>query len=377
MRPVQVYDSDKNVLDAAIERVSFIFDHFEDIKVSISGGKDSTVLAHLMLEEAKRRNRRIGLFFLDEEVMYQASVDQVTYLMKEISPDNVIPLWLQVEFNLTNATSYSDSHLVAWEAGKHKIWMRSKKDYAIKYPPWNVEKQIILNRKIGLDFYAVIENFQACYENNAIVVGLRATESMNRFRAVSKNPVEIAGDTIYWGTQAKKNISLYPLYDWNFHDVWKYIYENKLRYSPIYDYQFRKGMPINEMRVSSLIHEKSYKSLVELPEFEPATYNKLVKRIKGIEFAQETGKKAKMFRCRKLPKNYDSWRKYRDFLLETYPDDRKREIFEKRFLRHLDNEHVARQQCRQLVLCDIENNVPVKNEEDPKQKWIDYYMENL
>jgi predicted phosphoadenosine phosphosulfate sulfurtransferase len=140
---------------------------------------------------------------------------------------------------------------------------------------------------------------------------------------------------------------------------------------------FRKGYPINEMRISSLIHEKSFKSLVDLPEFEPDTYNRLIKRAKGIILAQETGKKAKLFRARKLPKNYMSWREYRDFLLSTHPEPNKRDIFVRRFARHLDNEYVARQQVRQLILNDYENNLPVKSEIDPRQKWIEYYMENL
>ena len=377
MRLVQVYERDRDLLTATQERVAFIFDHFEDIKVSISGGKDSTVLAHLMLSEARRRNRRVSIFFLDEEVMYQSSVDQVTYIMEEMSPDNVIPLWLQVEFHLTNATSMSEWQLVAWEAGKHEIWMRPKKPYAIKFPPWDRKTQTVANKTKGFGFYDVIDNFEACYTGAAFTVGLRATESINRWRAVAKNPVLIDGQPVYWATAADANVQMYPLYDWNFHDVWKYIYDHKLRYSKIYDYQFRIGMPINEMRVSSLIHERSFKSLVELPEFEPRTYNRLLKRIQGISFAQETGKRAKMFRARKLPKNYTSWRAYRDFMIATYPDADKREVFVRRFARHLDNEYVARQQCRQLVCNDVENNLPIDNKPDPREALIAYYMEVL
>ena len=58
-----------NVLEAARNRISYIFDEFENIIVSISGGKDSSVLCHLTLTEARRRNRKIGIFFLDEEVI--------------------------------------------------------------------------------------------------------------------------------------------------------------------------------------------------------------------------------------------------------------------------------------------------------------------
>ena len=376
MKPVQVYVKE-DVLSAALKRINFIFDNFEDIKVSVSGGKDSTVLAHLVMSEAYRRNRKVGMFFLDEEVIYQSTVTQIEYLLN-LYPENTIPLWLQIEYNTTNATSYSESHLVAWENGKHKIWMRPKNRVAIKFPQWDTEKQIILKKEIGLSYYSVIANFESCYHNAAFIVGLRAVESMNRWRTMCKNPVNINGQNIYWATKkSNNNVSLYPIYDWNFSDVWRYIYDNNLQYHKVYDWQFRKGMGINEMRVSSLIHEKAFKSIVELPEFEPDTYNRLTKRIKGIELAQETGKSAKMFRVRKLPKNFKSWRIYRDFLLETYPDEHKKEVFTKRFAKHLDNEWVARQQCRQLILADVENNLPVENKPDPRQELIDYYMRVL
>lgn len=376
MKPTQAY-SQTNVLEAAQQRISFIFDSFENIHVSVSGGKDSTVLAHLALMEAQRRRRRIGIFFLDEEVVYRSTIEQVEYLIEGIAPDQVIPLWLQIEFNLTNATSLTETQFVPWEAGKHDYWMRPKKGYAIKYPMWDRSKETVGDKNKGFGFYDVFTNFENCYTNTAFLVGLRAIESPNRWRTVSKNPSAIAGQRIYWSTTKGPNYSMYPLYDWNFHDVWRYIYDNQLRYHKIYDYQFRKGYPINEMRISSLIHEKSFKSLCDLPEFEPDTYNRLIKRAKGIALAQETGKAAKLFRARKLPKNLKSWREYRDFLLATHPDPAKRDIMQRRFARHIDNEYVARQQVRQLILNDYENNLPVDNKQDPRDAWVAYYMENL
>lgn len=377
MTPTQVYSSGRNVLNAARERIAFVFDHFEEIHVSISGGKDSTVLAHLALAEAQRRGRRIGIFFLDEEVVYQETVNQVEYIMEQMAPDNVIPLWLQMEFHLTNATSLTETQFVPWEPGKSDFWLHPKKPYAIKFPMWNRATEIVADRNKGFGFYDVFVNFERCYHNTAFLVGLRGTESPNRWRTVSHHPVQIGGQTVYWGTPKADNFSLYPLYDWNFHDVWKYIAEQGLRYHLIYDYQFRKGYPLQEMRISSLIHEKSFKSLVDLPEFEPATYNRLLKRAKGIALAQETGKKAKLFKAQRLPKNLASWRAYRDFLIATHPDPEKCAIMARRFARHLDNEYVARQQCRQLILNDYENNLPVDNQTDPRENWIAYYREVL
>lgn len=372
MRQVYV---DKSVVEAAEERIRYIFDEFENIIVSLSGGKDSTVLCWMALQEARRRNRKIGIFFVDEEAVYQSTVEQVEWLMN-LYPENTTRLWLQFPFRLTNATSVQEGQLICWEEGKHKIWMRSKMPYAIQHKPWDPATETIRDKNKGFGFYDVIENFQRLRENTAFLVGLRAVESMNRFRAVTKNP---GYKDVYWATKTggEGSAAFYPLYDWNFHDIWKFIYDNNIRYSRIYDYQFKKGLGIREIRVSSLIHEKSFKALVELPEFEPKTYDKLCRRIKGIQVGHLYGKDAKLLRSRKLPKNYKSWREYRDFLLVTYPDESKRDIFERRFSRHLDNNYVARQQCRQLILNDYENNLPVDNVEDPREATIRKWKELL
>lgn len=374
--PTQRY-LDETVLDAARRRMSFVFDHYEDIIVSVSGGKDSTVLAHLALVEANRRGRRIGVFFLDEEVVYQSCVEQVDYLMS-LYPENTKRMWLQIPFKLTNATSVQDGQLNCWEPGEHKVWMRSKREDAMKAKPWKPEAETVSCREKGFGFYDALANFERTRAGAAFLVGLRAAgESPNRWRAVVKNPIQVGDKSVYWGSKKGANATLYPIFDWNFHDVWRYIHDEKLRYSKVYDWQFRKGYPINQMRVSSLIHERAFKSICDLPEFEPKTFDRLSKRIKGIAMAQETGKSAKMFACRKLPKNFASWCVYRDFLLSTHSDKERAPLFAKRFARQLDNEHVARQQCRQLILNDYENNLPIDNAPDPREELIRYYDEVL
>ena len=374
--PTQRYSKSESCLDAARRRIAFVFDRFQNVHVSISGGKDSTVLGHLALLEARKRSRKVGLFFLDEEVVYQSTIDQVEYLMG-LYPENTNRLWLQIPFTLTNATSLTETHLDCWEPGKHEVWMRAKSKLNICAKPWDKKKEKLRPGYKRLDFYGCIENFQAQYENSAFLVGLRATESPNRWRSVSKNPVRIGGESVYWASPKGPNYSMYPLYDWNFSDVWRYISDEGLRYCKVYDMQFKKGFSIQETRISSLIHERSFKSLCELPEFEPKTYEKLCDRIKGIAFAQENGKSSKMFAVRKLPQNFTSWMAYRDFLLSTYPEESRKAVFAPRFGRQLNNEFVARQQCRQLVLNDYENSLPIANEEDPRDKLIAYYREVL
>ena len=111
---------DYDVAKAAEKRISYIFDEFENICVSVSGGKDSTVLAYMALKEANKRGRRIGVFFLDEEVVYESTINQIRYIMN-LFPENTIKLWYQIEFNLTNATSMHETQLKCWEHGRHTL----------------------------------------------------------------------------------------------------------------------------------------------------------------------------------------------------------------------------------------------------------------
>lgn len=368
--------SAETVLDAARRRIALLFDLFTEdgqIICSLSGGKDSTALLHLVFEEARRRGRRVGVFFLDEEVVYESTVDQVEKMMA-LGGEAVVKLWLQVEFALTNATSTTEGQLLCWEAGKHKLWMRAKRKDSIQHPPWDRAKQTVRDRRKGFGFYDAIENFERSKPGCAFLVGLRAAgESPNRWRAVTKNPIDIGGHRIFWGTRREASVVLYPLYDWNYTDVWRYIAEHEVPYSRIYDQMLRRGVSPSRMRVSSLIHEGAYESIVELPEYEPRTYARLLKRVKGIALAQETGRAAKLFRCSKLPQNFTTWLAYRDFLLATHQNQAHRAIFEKRFARHLRNEYVARQQVRQLLLGDVENNAHVDNKPDPREELVRYY----
>ena len=56
-----------DVLTAAKERVEWTFDNFDCVYCSFSAGKDSGVMTHMVMEEARKRGRKVGLFFLDWE----------------------------------------------------------------------------------------------------------------------------------------------------------------------------------------------------------------------------------------------------------------------------------------------------------------------
>ncbi|MBB7735495.1 phosphoadenosine phosphosulfate reductase family protein, partial [Escherichia coli] len=73
----------ENVLWAAMRRIEWIFDTFQSVCVSFSGGKDSTVLFHIVAEVSRRKRRRFSVLFIDWEAQYQCTIEHVEK-MREI-----------------------------------------------------------------------------------------------------------------------------------------------------------------------------------------------------------------------------------------------------------------------------------------------------
>jgi len=346
----------KNVLEAARERIAFIFDTFEHIYVSVSGGKDSTALYHLALEEAIKRDRKINLFYLDQEVEYAATIDVVRTMMAH---PNVVPMWYQVPIYMTNSTSYEEDMLYAWSEGAE--WLRPKEDISIKS----------ISDPYPQRFYKFFNWFEAWQpDGSAFLVGLRAEEGITRYRAVTKYP---GYKGIKWTTKSSnsKSYKMYPIYDWGMGDVWKYIYDNQFSYNDIYNKIFMNGTSIyNKMRVSNLIHEKSFKCLTDLQVLEPDTFEKVIKRIKGTHCAALYAKENMIYSNGKLPNAFKKWLEYRDYLLATIPTE-KRYRFVKRFADQPKDEYTFRQQCKQLLINDWENNISItkKPKNDKLERW--------
>lgn len=52
-----------DVYSAAVDRISWTFDNFETIIVSFSGGKDSTAMTHMVMDEAIKRGKKSSFIF--------------------------------------------------------------------------------------------------------------------------------------------------------------------------------------------------------------------------------------------------------------------------------------------------------------------------
>jgi predicted phosphoadenosine phosphosulfate sulfurtransferase len=301
----------ENVLEAAQRRISWLFDEFEQVVVNVSGGKDSTVVFHLTLEEARRRGRLpLTAYWIDQEAEWRAAVDMVREWMSH--PD-VQPMWLQVPFRIFNATSNADHWLHAWDPAAEDLWVHPRDPAALTDNVYGTDRFAELFRRV------IAYHFDGV--SVAQIAGVRAEESPVRRMGLTGHET-YGGET--WGRRHEyqpRHFTFYPIYDWNYPDVWKAIHDHGWRYCRLYDLQYQYGIGIRNMRVSNLHHETALESLFYLQEFEPDTYERLAARIGGIDMAGKLG--GDDYYVDEVPSMFDGWEDYRDYLLEHLIDDPK------------------------------------------------------
>jgi predicted phosphoadenosine phosphosulfate sulfurtransferase len=93
-----------DVLQAARDRVRYAFDHFEAIYVSFSAGKDSSVMFHLVMEEAKRRGRKVGVLLIDLEAQYELTIKHAEEIC-DLYTKHIYLHWICLPIKLRNSIS--------------------------------------------------------------------------------------------------------------------------------------------------------------------------------------------------------------------------------------------------------------------------------
>ena len=335
----------ENVLDAVRKRISYLFDHYDNISLSFSGGKDSTALFHLVNAEAIKRDRKFILYFQDQEAEYQGTIDFVEWAMTQ---PNVIPLWYQVPIFMTNAASQQQLFLWAWGEGEE--WIREKHPIAIH----SIEN--VYPKRFHKFNLWVGQNLKKLKGSSVSIIGLRAEESPDRRFVMFGEDSEL-----FWLRRKNTPHKAYPIIDWRYTDVWKYLIENNLKYNKVYDKMYMLGGNLKFFRVSNLVHEKAFRCLTDLQELEPETYDKLEKRLHGVHTAAIYGKENLIYSIKSLPENFKTWKEYKDFLLSSIHPDLKR-IFDYQWLRlqHIDDEDCFKYMVKRILLCDWEGNITSK-----------------
>lgn len=299
-------------------RVSWAFDKFQKIYVSFSGGKDSTVLTHIVLDEAIKRNRKVGLMFIDWECQFNLTIQHIAEIF-EMYKDHIEPYWITLPIKTWNGCSQYEPEWTCWEEGKEDIWVRQKPDIAIK------DKSAFPFYYDGIMFEEFTPEFSKWYANGETCcnfVGIRTQESLNRFRAVAKGKEFNLDDKMYTTSTSEGCWSVYPLYDWVTEDIWTYYSKLKKPYNSLYDRMYSAGLTIHQMRIDEPFGDTQRKGLWLYQVIEPETWRKMVLRVAGANtgaiYSKEMGNILGNNKVT-LPPGH-TWQSFADMLLNTMPN---------------------------------------------------------
>ena len=112
-----------DVLTAARERISWVFDSFPRVYMSGPSGKDSGAMMHLVCQEARRRGRKVGVLYVDLEAQYALTIENVREMFA-LYADVIDPHWVALPLRLRNAVSMAQPYWVCWDPYSHDAWVR-------------------------------------------------------------------------------------------------------------------------------------------------------------------------------------------------------------------------------------------------------------
>lgn len=305
-----------DVVIAARDRISKIFDDFPRIYLSFSGGKDSAVMMHLVMAEAIKRQRRIGVLFVDLEAQYKLTIEHIEEMYR-LYADHVEPYWVALPIHLRNAVSQYEPQWVCWQPGREADWVRQPPAMAI-----TDEAHFPFFRR-AMEFEEFVPAFGQWYAQNklcACFVGIRSDESLNRYRTIAGRKSTFEGRQ--WMTWCGDHLyNAYPIYDWRTEDIWTFNGKFKAPYNRLYDRMHQAGLTIHQARICQPYGDDQRKGLWLFHIIEPETWGRIVARVNGANqgamYVQESGN---VMGYRKITKPaHLTWQQFAELMLGTMP----------------------------------------------------------
>jgi predicted phosphoadenosine phosphosulfate sulfurtransferase len=319
-----------NVYEESVSRITKVFNEFESVYLSFSGGKDSTTMFHITADVARKMNKRFGLLIVDLEGQYQLTMEHVSKMVEEYN--DVIDLyWICLPISLRNAVSVYEPKWVCWDEGKKEDWIREIPDCAIS----DVDYFDFFQH--GMEFEEFVPLFGEWYAKGktcACLVGIRTDESLNRFRTIASDK-KTKFKNYKWTTKVTDNVfNVYPIYDWRTRDIWIYHAKNTdKRINELYEVMHKAGLSIHQMRICQPYGDDQRRGLWLFHLIEPSTWAKVVSRVNGANsgalYVTESGN---INGYNKISKpDHHTWESFAKMLINSMPPKTK-EHFENKII---------------------------------------------
>lgn len=310
-----------DVLQAARDRVRYTFDHFEAVYISFSGGKDSSVMFHLVMEEAIRRNRKVGVLLIDLEAQYLLTMAHCEQMF-DLYAEHIELHWVCLPIKLRNSVSNYEPVWCAWDPERKDDWVR----------PMPTRLGVISDPSFfdffepRMEFEEFIVLFAVWYakgRETAAFIGIRSDESLNRYRTIASGTKETHFGKSWTTLIINRVFNVYPIYDWDVSDIWKYHSQFPDKpHNEVYDRMHLAGLTPSQMRLCQPYGDDQKRGLWLYHIIEPQTWGRVVARVNGANsgalYIEEKGNVTGYNKIT-LPKGH-TWKTFCNLLLATMPD---------------------------------------------------------
>ena len=314
-----------NVYEQTQVRLEKIFNAFDNVYVSFSGGKDSSALLYMCIEYVRKHcpGRKLGVFHMDYEVQYSATVRFVDEVLA--SNRDILDVYrVCVPFKVPTCTSMHQRYWRPWDEEMKEGWVREMPAGAYTYKDFPFFSKRMWDYDFQHSFARWLHERKGA-KRTCCLVGIRTQESLHRWRTVNhRDSFRFHGWK--WARRLDPGVyNVYPIYDWLTTDVW--IANGKFHwpYNHLYDLYYQAGVPLEKQRVASPFLSEARSSLSLYRVIDPDMWGRMVNRVNGVNFTAiyATTSAVGWRQQVTLPKGY-TWEKYMRFLLDTLPESTRR-----------------------------------------------------
>lgn len=317
---------DETTLELARKRVAIAFDRYDHVAVMFSGGKDSTCVLHLAIDEHQKRGikKPLDVIFFDEEVI---PYETEWYARQVYNWPMVDMRWLSLPVQRQNACSKESPDWYPWAPEIEDLWCRPLPPESItlnEFDAWDfrqVENRLSIQELNGLLFHP------KKHGRVGLMMGIRADESMTRRRGVLRKKEDnwIVHYTRFlykvcrWPGCTRPTIrptastceehkgkklpstdmsdlgfidKLYPIYDWKTEDVWTFTRDfahdpmtGEPAWNRYYDHLEMAGIPHFRQRCAPPFGHEQLAGLWTFKVVDPDLWAKMVDRVPGVATA--------------------------------------------------------------------------------------------